>query len=57
MDEAEWLGSTDPDWMLKHLRGKASDRQMRLFAFDCCNDARVFLEPRSGGFGYCGAIC
>jgi hypothetical protein len=35
MDEADWLSSTDPMPMLEFLRGKASDRQMRLFACAC----------------------
>jgi hypothetical protein len=34
--EAEWLRSTDPDALLHYLRGKASDRQFRLFACACC---------------------
>jgi len=30
--EAEWLAATDPEPMLGFLRGKASERELRLFA-------------------------
>jgi hypothetical protein len=35
LTEAEWEGSADPARMLKCLRGKASDRKLRLFACAC----------------------
>jgi hypothetical protein len=40
MTEQEWLTCTDPDAMLKHLRGRITDRQCWLFAAAC--DRRVF---------------
>jgi hypothetical protein len=36
MNEAEWLACTDPEPMLEHLRGKVSDRRLRLFASAWC---------------------
>ncbi|OAI45594.1 hypothetical protein AYO44_12690 [Planctomycetaceae bacterium SCGC AG-212-F19] len=35
MTEAEWLNGTDPVVMLDFVRGKATDRQLRLFACAC----------------------
>src|SRR4051794_13050799 len=36
MTEVEWLACTNPTKMLRSLKGKASDRQLRLFGLACC---------------------
>jgi len=41
--EKEWLTCTDPTPMLAFVRGKASDRQLRLFACACCRTSWSFL--------------
>ena len=36
MTEADWLACRNPPVMLEFLRGKASERKLRLFACGCC---------------------
>jgi hypothetical protein len=36
MTEAEWVGCTNTTPMLEFLRGKSSERKLRLFAVGCC---------------------
>jgi hypothetical protein len=48
MTEAEWVTSTDPAPMLQFLRGRASDRKLRLFAVACCRRVwHLIIDERS----------
>jgi hypothetical protein len=48
VDEREWRACTHPQHMLNFLRGKVSDRKMRLFACACCRHIwRLISDERS----------
>src|SRR5262245_28736448 len=43
MTEAQWLACECPARIVEVLRGKASDRKLRLFAIACCRTAWALL--------------
>jgi hypothetical protein len=48
MTEAEWLAYSEPRVMLEFLRGKASERKLRLFACSCCRRLwNLFTDKRA----------
>jgi hypothetical protein len=51
MTEAEWLAATEPRLMLEFLRGKVSDRKLRLFAAFCKWEYLRFRPDLRQGIG------
>jgi hypothetical protein len=45
VNEADWQDSTDPQAMLDRLRGRASERKLRLFVGACCRRIGDALPP------------
>src|SRR5437879_13158553 len=44
MTEQEWLAGTDPEPMLAFLRGRVTDRKLRLFGWACLRCALPLLD-------------
>jgi hypothetical protein len=47
MNEAQWLNCTDPLPMLEHIKWKANDRKLRLFAVACCRRVWHLMTERA----------
>lgn len=49
MTEADWLAAGDPETMLDCVRGRVSDRKLRLFACACCRRLWHLWDARAQG--------
>src|SRR2546429_7472454 len=47
MTGAEFLSCNDPEPLLEFLRGKASERKLRLLACACCRQVGLMLSSRA----------
>lgn len=47
MNEAEWLACESPSRLFAQLKGRASDRKLRLFICACCRRARHLLPDET----------
>jgi hypothetical protein len=48
MTEAEWLACMDPQKLLEFLRGKVSERKLRLYACACCRRIERLMPDEPG---------
>ena len=48
MTEVEWLACEEPERMLEVVRGKASDRKLRLFACAWCRSLFPLIPDKFG---------
>jgi hypothetical protein len=47
MNQTEWFGCDDPERLLQFIRGRATDRKLRLLCLACCRRIDRLLDARS----------